>query len=282
MLVSISACAFGTYSLFALIAVRSGIGTTSLLFYRFGIAALVLGGIAVLSRSSLPGFRGVLSLVGLGVLYVGQSFTYLQCLKTSNPITASLLLYLYPAFVAVGSVLFLREKLTLPKVIALICALGGSILIVGPAGDIRGVAVLYGLGTAVFYAAYLLCGKRVMRDIGPVPATLVILTTTTVVFGVASFFLGFDLPSKPAGWIGAVGLALVATVIAIGALLAGLERVSAVEASSLSALEPLVTALIAVSFLGEPLRIWHVAGGILVIVAVLVLARQPSGLAVSG
>ncbi|HVT11942.1 MAG TPA: DMT family transporter [Fimbriimonadaceae bacterium] len=274
LLVSVSACAFGSYAYFALLATRAGIGTASLLFYRFGIAALILGGVAAATRSRFPDFRGMLALVGLGLLYVGQSFTYLQCLKASSPITASLLLYLYPAFVAVGSVLFLKERMTPAKGIALVCALGGSILIVGPARQVGGIAVVYGLGTALFYAAYMLCGRKVMQGVSAIPATLTILASTTVVYGVASLFLGFDIPSSPQGWIGAVGLALVATVVAIGALLAGLERVGAVEASSLSALEPLTTALVAVAFLGEPLRLWHVAGGVLVIVAVLVLARQ--------
>ncbi|HWA81958.1 MAG TPA: hypothetical protein VG820_00890, partial [Fimbriimonadaceae bacterium] len=94
LLVSVSACAFGSYAYFALLATRAGIGTASLLFYRFGIAAAVLALVAVAARSRFPGFRGLLALVGLGLLYVGQSFTYLQCLKASSPITASLLLYL--------------------------------------------------------------------------------------------------------------------------------------------------------------------------------------------
>jgi drug/metabolite transporter (DMT)-like permease len=101
----------------------------------------------------------------------------------------------------------------------------------------------------------------------------VILTTAAIAYGIAAGATGVQLPHESIGWVGVVGLALVATVIAIGALLLGLERVSPVEASSLSALEPLVGAAIAVSFLGRTLHIWHVLGGALVIVAVLVLAR---------
>jgi drug/metabolite transporter (DMT)-like permease len=214
-----------------------------------------------------------LSLVGLGVLYIGQSFTYIQCLRNSDPITASLLLYLYPAFVAVGSIVFLHEKLTRPKLTALVCAFVGAILIIGPVSNISGVAVLYGLGTATFYATYLVCGKRVLEDVPAITATLVILTTAAIAYGIAAAVTGVQLPLQPIGWVGVFGLALVATVVAIGALLLGLERVSAVEASSLSALEPLVGAIIAVTVLGRSLHVWHVLGGVLVIVAVLVLAR---------
>jgi drug/metabolite transporter (DMT)-like permease len=136
------------------------------------------------------------------------------------------------------------------------------------------VAVLYGLATAAFYATYLVCGKGVMSKTPPVAATLVILSTAALAYGGAAPFVGLDAPSSTAAWIGIVGLAIVATVVAIGLLLWGLAKVSAVEAASLSALEPLVSAVIAVAVLGQPLRAWHVFGGVLVIVAVLVLARH--------
>jgi drug/metabolite transporter (DMT)-like permease len=281
LLVSISASAFGTYSYFAILAGNAGVGTVSLLFFRFAIAACILAGIAVLTKSAAPNPRQFLALIGLGALYVGQSFTFLQCLRASNPITASLLLYLYPALVTIGSVLFLHEKLTPVKLFAVLCALLGSAFIVGPIGDIGLAAVAYGLATAVFYSAYLLTGKRVMATVAPASATLVILTTAALTYGAASLFTGIQTPSSSIGWVGIVCLALVATVIAIGCLLWGLDKVSPVEASSLSALEPLVSALIAILILGQEPRLWHVIGGVLVIVAVLVLARQ-AGVASDG
>lgn len=276
LLVCVSASAFGTYALFALMAGRAGVGPVPLLFYRFAIATVVLGLIAIVTRPAFPAPATILKLVGMGGLYVGQSFTYLQCLRASNPITASLLLYLYPAFVTLGAIVFLREKMTRPKVVALLAALLGSILIIGPVVGLGWVSILYGVGTALFYATYLLVGKRVTAEVPPVASTLIVIATAAVAYGIGSFFTGLDKASSTEGWIGVVGLAIVATVIAIGALLGGLERVSAVEASSLSALEPLVSAIIAVLFLGQELRAGHVFGGLCVIAAVLVLARSAS------
>jgi drug/metabolite transporter (DMT)-like permease len=273
LLVSISACAFGTFPLFALMGDKAGIGPVSLLLFRFSIAASILAVVVFATKSRLPRGR-LLSLMGLGGLYVGQSFSYIQCLRNSNPITASLLLYLYPAIVTVGSILFLHEKLTRTKLIALICAFAGGLLIIGPVREITGVAILYGVGTAVFYATYLVAGKRVLQEVPAITATLVILSTAATAYAIAATIIGIELPHHSSGWVAVWGLAIVGTVIAIGALLLGLERVSPVEASSLSALEPLVGAIIAVLFLNQVLRVWHVIGGALVIVAVLVLARQ--------
>lgn len=274
LLVSVSATAFGFYSYFALMAVNAGIGPVPLLFYRFGLASLFLAAIAFFGRSRLPAPAQVPGLILLGFLYVGQSFSYIQCLRASNPITASLLLYLYPAFVTLGSVLFLHERLTKIKVVALLAAFLGSILIVGPIHEIGIVAVAYGLGTATFYAAYLVAGKYFTKDIAPASSTLVILLTAMVLYGCGSLYTGLDQPLAPIGWLGVAGLALVATVVAIGGLIFGLQWVSPVEAASLSALEPLVAAIVAITLMGQEPKLGHLIGGLLVVGAVLLLARR--------
>ncbi len=274
LLIAISSTAFGSYGYFALKAGQAGIGPFSLLAYRFGIAVAILGLVAALTRGRLEK-RQILPLIGLGMLYVGQAFTFLQCLLVSgSPITASLLLYIYPAWVTLGSVLFLREKLTTVKIIALACAFVGSFAIIGPVANVQPAAIVYGVCTSLFFAAYLVCGKKVMQSAPPVMATLTILTTAFLVFGLGALITGIDSIRSADGWIGAVGLAIVATVIAIGALLGGLSRVSPVEAASLSAIEPLVSAIIAITVMGQALRTGHVVGGVLVLTAVLVLARE--------
>lgn len=274
LLVSISACAFGAYSYFASIAGDAGIGPVSLLFYRFLIATLIIGVVALIARTPFPRGIRLVGLVVLGGLYVGQSFAYLQCLRASNPIVTSLLLYLYPAFVTIGSTVFLHEKLTAVKLVALGSALVGSMLIIGPVGGVTPAAIAYGLATALFYATYLVSGKWLLRGVAPLAATLVIFLTAGSTYGIVSLVIGFDRSATPAGWIATASLAVVSTVIAIGFLLWGLEYVSPVEASALSALEPLVTALIAVTLMHQDLRALHVAGGVLVIVAVVLLARK--------
>lgn len=268
--------AFGTYALFAGIASRDGVNAHSLLFLRFTIAAAILLIIVLTTRDRFPGRSKVPSLILLGALYVGQSFTYLQCLLHSSPVTASLLLYLYPVFVTIGSVLFLHEKMTAVKWIALALAIIGSILIIGPVSEIGLPAVLYGISTAFFYATYLVIGKRVMPSMSPMVGTFIIISTAGCAFGLLSLTVGFTAPKSDLGWTGVIGLAVVATVVAIGALFAGLARISAVEASSLSALEPLVTAILAVLFLHQKLTLGICVGGALVLAAVLLLARQAS------
>jgi len=74
------------------------------------------------------------------------------------------------------------------------------------------------------------------------------------------------------GWL--AGIALVSTVGAIGLFFAGLERVGPTAASILSTLEPVVTVMLAFLVFGESLGPTQLAGGALVLLAVLAV-RTP-------
>jgi len=69
-------------------------------------------------------------------------------------------------------------------------------------------------------------------------------------------------------------IALRCTVIAIGALVAGIDRLGAPVASVLSSWEIVVTVAIAASLFSEPIQIVQLLGGRLILWAVLLLAKS--------
>ena len=71
-----------------------------------------------------------------------------------------------------------------------------------------------------------------------------------------------------------MGIALLSTVIAIITFFAGLERVGPTNASVLSTFEPVTTVILAFLFLGEEIGPMRVVGGILILVAVILLAKS--------
>jgi drug/metabolite transporter (DMT)-like permease len=81
------------------------------------------------------------------------------------------------------------------------------------------------------------------------------------------------------GWLAA--LALVSTVAAVTLFFAGLRRVGPAAAAILSCLEPVVAVVLALVVFGETLGPVQVAGGALVLAAVVVLAgsRRPAATA---
>ena len=68
------------------------------------------------------------------------------------------------------------------------------------------------------------------------------------------------------------GCAVVGTVLSVGTLLAGIERVGASTASVLSTVEPAVTVLLAVLFLEESASAVQLLGGALLLVAIVLFS----------
>ena len=78
-----------------------------------------------------------------------------------------------------------------------------------------------------------------------------------------------------ASWSAAIAIALLSTVIAIFAFLAGLDYLSASEASTLSTLEPVISVLLAALILGEKLSALQWLGGMGILIAALLIALAP-------
>src|SRR5512138_3159540 len=135
LLIAISAASFGTLAIFGRFLYADGLDTFTMLFLRFGFAALLMALILVLRRETLPRGKILLQLIGMGALgYVGQSFSYLSAIKYASAGLVALLLYLYPMFVFILSVIVLREKVTWIQIAALALALIGTALTVDPQG----------------------------------------------------------------------------------------------------------------------------------------------------
>ena len=124
LLVAISAASFGVLPIFTKFAYQYGTGTYTLLFLRFLVGAVFMLSLISIRKMPLPSAReiGIFLLMG-GVVYVGQSTTFFLALRHASAGVVSLLLYLYPAFVTAGSVLFFGERITKRKLLALVMAL---------------------------------------------------------------------------------------------------------------------------------------------------------------
>lgn len=271
-----SAVGFSTLALFGRWVVAEGVNTSSLLFLRFTIAAVVMGAICVARGERLPAPRALWPLIGMGAIgYVGQATCYLTALQFASAGLVSLLLYLYPVLVAALSVLFLRERLTRARVLALLLALGGVALTVGPVtGEWRGVA--FALGAAVIYSVYIIIGDRVLATVSPWMSSAVIFAAAGAMSGALSLIGGVTLPATPGGWGSMAGIVALATLMPVSLFLLGVARIGATNAALLSTLEPIVTALLAAWAFAERLGPLTLAGGALILLAavVVVLGRD--------
>ena len=272
--VALSATSFGAMAILAKFAYQDGMDVATLLFLRFAIAAAVMSLIVTVRGLRWP--RGVnlglLMLLG-GVGYVGQSFSFLSALEYASAALVALLLYLHPFIVTVLSAVLFGQALTRTRVFSLICALLGTAFVIG--ADVSGqpLGIVLGVAAALIYSAYLLTANRVMRQEQPMAASTVVMTAAATVLALIVLWRGAAWPQSATGWGVVVCVALVSTVVAMACLFVGIQRIGAADAATLSTLEPVVTALLGATLLGEALSGLQLLGGAIILAAVIFLAR---------
>jgi drug/metabolite transporter (DMT)-like permease len=270
-----SATAFGTLGILAKLAYASGLGTEQTLAIRFVLAAIAMVALAVVIGQNPLRLqrRQLTALMGLGaIVYTAQSLTYFIALRTLPASLAVLIAYIYPSLVVVAGWLFLRRSVSAWHGLALAASFAGVALLVGGAHFQLTWALVFAIASPTIYTAYILIGERVMSSVPAVAASAVIFTGAAGAFCVLAA-LNHELaaPRTASGWAVAVALALVPTMIAISLFLAGLPRIGAARAALLSTWEPVVTVLLAAAILGDRLSIVQLIGGVLVIVAVVLV-----------
>ncbi len=273
ILIAISAASFGTLAIFGRYAYNDGMNIYTVLFLRFGISASFMTVILLLRKEHFPRGKILTQLIGMGALgYVGQSFMYLTAINYASAGLVALLLYLYPFFVAILSTIFLHEKITRIKITALLLALFGTALTVGPVSG-QLIGALMAITAAIIYSIYIIVGTNVMKHVTAVQSSTVIFASAGAVYGLLTLVNGVQFPATKSGWLAMLGIIVVSTIIPVVTFLAGLERIGPTNAAMLSTLEPIVTVLLAAWLFGDKLLPIVMLGGGLILVAVILLTR---------
>ena len=275
-----SGVCFGAMAIFARFAYASGVDTPTLLALRFTLAACVLAALARLRRASMPRGRDLAILVAMGAIgYASQSLAFFAALGYAPAGVVALLLYLYPALVAILGALFLHERLTRTRLAALAVALAGMVLTVAPAlgaaSSARPLGIALAIASAVIYSIYIVVGTGVARRVSPDAMSATVCMSAAAVYIVAATARGIHWPASAIGWSAVAAIAVASTAVAITLFFAGLARVGATRAATLSTVEPVVTVILAALLLGERIAVVQIAGGMLILAAVWMLARAP-------
>ena len=272
----VSAAGFGAMAIFGKLAYDEGVEVGDLLLVRFSLAAIVLLAFA-LARGALRGLsrRAVLIALAMGAIgYATQSGLFFSALERMDASLLALILYTYPVLVVVGAVAIGRERASARRVAALLIASAGVVLVLAGAasGSFDALGAAMGFGAALAYTNYILIGDRVVSGVPLLALVTLVCTGAAVSFWIAGFARGGpDLAQSAEGyaWIGAI--ALVSTVRAILTFFAGLARVGPSAAAILSIFEPVVTVALAAAVFAESLAVVQLAGGALVLAAVVVM-----------
>jgi drug/metabolite transporter (DMT)-like permease len=295
-LIVISACSFGSGGVFASPVYAAGVDWMVLLAWRFLIGGAIAWAWLLLSAQRRAALRAIsrrelFVTLGLGALYVGNSATYYWSLETVPVSLAALIVYIYPAVVAVLSIRFARRLHGRRPWVALAVALTGSALALGgiPSTEMPPLSgLILIVASPLIYAVWIILAARFSGershgggvDSGAATAIAmpIMMVATASVYWIGTFVTGRSvLPSAipTEAWPGILGVAVIATAVAIQAFYAGARRIGAAQASLVSTIEPVWTIALAAILLGEVLTPVQLLGGALVLVGVLVAQTGP-------
>lgn len=280
LLVLVSAAAFGAMPVLGKVAYRSGAEPVSLLAIRFAVAAaclLAVRAVVVGRGGAGPWPRGAplatLAALGGGV-YVLQSLSYFRALELAPAALVAIVLYLFPGLVVVLTVVFLRERPTAAVVGCLLLSVLGVGLTVGPvSGTVDPLGPALAAVSAVCYSGYIVLSSLVVPRVGPLTSICVVVTAATGTYAVLALATRPAWPGDAGGWAASVAVGVVGTVVAMLAFFAGLARLGPTDTSIASTLEPVVAAALGVVVLSEAVTPVQAAGSVLVLAAVVLLAR---------
>ena len=222
-------------------------------------------------RRDIP-FFALYGLVGVTCNYA----FYFYALNLTSVTTAVILLYTYPALVALFATLFLNERLDWIKGLVLILTFVGCFAVVqgyNPAAlklNLKGV--MFGLGAGLTAAIYSLFGKKALQRYNS-------WTTVCYAFGFGALFLLVLRPPQVIlstnypwqAWMAILSLAWFPTLLAYALFMASMKYIEASQASITATLEPVVASLLAYTFLGEIIEWPQLVGVGLVVAGIIVV-----------
>ena len=247
---------------------------------RTAIAVPTLAVALLLGRRWLPGVafhrRSLLRAALGGALVAAHWVCFFAAFKRAPVGTVLLITFLAPVFLAVAAPVLLGERVSRRTKIGLALGLAGSVLVVGaPGGSGTTTAgLVLAFLAAVSYAGLVLMMKPVAEVHGGVRVALVEMSVAAVVLVPFTLTSGATAPDA-ADWRLLLVLGVVETGIFLAIYYSCLARVPATEAGVLSYLEPAAGVLFGWWLLGEGLTVGTVAGGVLIVVAGVVVLFGP-------
>lgn len=268
---------FSMKSIFIKIAYTYGSEPVSLMFLRMLMALPFYIGIYLYNRKSMHSMSSFefIATVSTGIIgYYVASILDLQGLVYINASLERMILYLFPSFVLIFSVVFFAHQLKVREVLAFILSYSGILLIYQQDASIGGGVVTQGamlvLGSAVAFAIFVLASGYLIKRVGAVQFTSISMLGASMAIGI---HFGMDSQVTISGfpkevYLYAFLLAVLCTVLPSYLINYGVKTIGAAQVAIMSTISPLITIGFASIFLQESYSVFHTYGFLLAIIGI--------------
>ena len=266
---------YGLNPLFAKPLMNNGASTEAILFFRYGIAVVLLGAFLLMKKESFRiNLRQAGVLLGLGLLYTASSAFLFEAYKYIASGLATTLVFLFPVMVAIIMV-FLKVVPSWPVWLSIAATFAGVMIMTGGTGTetIDPTGIWFSIASAFVYALFIVIINR-SKAISSIPNSLLTfyaLSVGTVFFLTRCGLSGAELMTGLDGgmaWANLLGLAILPTIVSTASLAVATRNIGATKASVLGVFEPITAILVGTLVFGEELTPNIIAGILISIVAV--------------
>jgi len=250
-----------------------GMNIPSVLFYRFGLAWVIVAVVMMFRKESLRvNRREFLTLSALGVLFILSSTTLYTSFNLMPSGIASTILFTYPIMTAAIMTLVFRERLTLLTVVAIVLSLVGVALLSfnddGTTFSLLGIVLV--LISALTYALYIIVVDKSPLQMSSFKINFYVLFYCALGNVVYALVSGqpLMLPPSPTAWFWVSWLAVVPAIMALVMMVYAAKYLGSTPTAILGALEPMTAVLIGVFVFAEPFSLRLSLGIVLILSAV--------------
>jgi len=207
--------------------------------------------------------------VGAAIAYAATMLMFVYANKNTSSANAILLQYGAPIYTGILGPLLIKERPRLEHIIGfMVVALGMGLFFLGDLGGGSLVGDLVAVGSGISFACYFIL-MRMQKDGSPLESSILAHLLTALIAAVVSLFMPAPVLSGVA-IATIIGLGVVQTGIASVLFAWGIRRVPAMEGILIVGLEPVFNPLWVFLAIGEQPSPNALAGGGLILAAVIV------------
>jgi len=269
---------YGLNPLFCIPLYSAGYTPLTVVFWRYFLATVLLFVAMVIRHKNFAvSSRQICLSCVVGIFFAVSSITLFASFMMIDAGIASVILFVYPIFVALFSALLFGERISRLAGVCIIMAFAGISMLYRPEnGSVAPMGFLLALLSGISYAVYLIWVNRSVLKTLPTPTiTLYALLSGTVMLGLyLSLSEGVTVPESSSDWFYFAGLAIFPTVGSLLTVTKAIHLIGSTPASAMGAMEPVTALFVTVIVFGAQLTVLNVIGIVVVFASVLCIILE--------
>ena len=210
--------------------------------------------------------------IGFNWVFLFNSYNYITVAN------ATIVYYLAPVIVIFVSPIFLKEKLTLKKVLAVICAMIGLVLIVRTGSSNGNVNLTQGIinafAAACLYASVIILNKFI-KNVDDYKKTFIQIFMASMVLLPWVIYRDKIVFNSIKSIILILVLGIAHTGIAYCLYFSAMKDLKAQSIAILGYIDPVSSVVFSIFLLREPFSIYQLIGGVIILLSAIISEKKP-------